>query len=88
MFCNFCGVDCFSLAKFYFSFWGNMWPKNNEAEKQTAKKAANLMDVEELIKGYFHYQSLHRHCWLQMETEPKAKIDCNLRLTLIFNTKP
>ena len=52
--------------------------------RQTAKKAANLMDVEELIKGYFHYQSLQRHCWLQMETEPKAKIDCNLRLTLIL----
>lgn len=66
MFCNFCSADFSSLVGFILVF-GAMGPKNNEAEKQTAKKAANLVDFEELIKGYFHYQSLQGHCWLQME---------------------
>ena len=72
------------LWQSFILVFGAMWPRNNEAENRPRRKLRIWWTLPELIKGYFHYQSLQRHCWLQMETEPKAKIDCNLRLTLIL----
>ena len=49
MICSSCGAKC-SSAK----FCGQCGHQINEAVEQTSKKAANSVDVEELITEYFH----------------------------------
>ena len=50
MFCNSCGAECSSSAKFCEQCGHQI----NEAVEQTSKKAANAVEVKELITEYFH----------------------------------
>ena len=60
MFCSSCGAKCSSSAKFY----GQCGHQINEAVEKTSKKAANSVDVQELITVFPSGISLERHCWL------------------------